>query len=243
MRKHCANAVDVPDVDDANAAQLHIVADDLRRGTDQHVFTDELDLHRVVGNQTVTALNEFEGCLALADAAVAHQKDAFPVDVDQDAVSGKPGSEIIMEQEDHSGLKIGCVGRGIENVAVVLLRHFEAFRERLTLVADDERGNVIGHEAVKGLQPFLVVERVEIGRLNHTDHLHAFGIEVVVESGQLHRGPVDVGHGQNSGFVVFGEMERLKIHILHDGFKGDGILARHEKTSCLRVMILLFSLL
>ena len=110
-------------------------------------------------------------------------------------------------------------------------------------MADDEGGNIIGHEAVKGFQPFLMAEGVKIGRLDHADHLHAFGVKVIVESGQLHRGPVHISHGQYGSFVVPGEMERLKIHILHDGFKGDGILARHEKTSCLYVMILLFSLL
>ena len=48
---------------------------------------DLFDLNGVVGDQAVAALDELDGRLALADAAVAVDEDALAVNFDQNTVA------------------------------------------------------------------------------------------------------------------------------------------------------------
>ena len=57
------------------------------RGADQLVRRDLFDLDRVVRDETVAALNQLDGRLALADAAVAVDENALAVNFDQNAVA------------------------------------------------------------------------------------------------------------------------------------------------------------
>ncbi len=81
-----------PHIDDADAAQLDIVADHLRRGADQLV-RDAADLHRVVRHQPVAPHDELDGRFALADAGVAGDHHTLAGDVQQHAVAGDAGSQ------------------------------------------------------------------------------------------------------------------------------------------------------
>ena len=216
-------------VDDADAAQLHIIADDLRGRADQNVLTDQLDLYRVVRHQAVAALDELKGGFAFSDAAVARQQHALAVDLHQHAVGCQPRREIIVQQEDDPCLKLRSVGLNVEHVPVVFLRHLKALGKGLALVADDKTGNVIGHESVKGFQPRFVAERLQIGRLDPADNLNAFRIEVIVEAGQLHGGPVDVRHRQQGSVVILRKVQGLQLHLFHDGFQRDRIVALHHR--------------
>ena len=57
-------------------------------GADAAILLDtRLNLHRIVGDETVAALDELDGRLALADAAVAEQQHALAVDLHQHAVA------------------------------------------------------------------------------------------------------------------------------------------------------------
>lgn len=84
-------------IDDADAAQLHIVPQHLRRRADQLVRRDHLDLDRVVRDQAVTALDKLDGRLTLADAAVAHDQNALAVNLDKDAVARHTRRKIAFE--------------------------------------------------------------------------------------------------------------------------------------------------
>jgi hypothetical protein len=70
-------------IDDADTAQLNEVADVFRRSTHDLTVGDLAQLHGIVGNEAVAALDQLDGQLALADAAVAENEDAFTVNFHQ----------------------------------------------------------------------------------------------------------------------------------------------------------------
>ena len=78
-------------IDDADTTKFDVVADQLRRSADKGGSRDFLDLHRVVGNQTVSALQKLHSGLTFADAAVTDQHYSFAVDLHQNAVAGNAG--------------------------------------------------------------------------------------------------------------------------------------------------------
>src|SRR5260370_13336109 len=73
-----ANAEQRVDVDQSNAADLHIVPRDLLPAADEHIVTAPGDVHDVVGDEAVPPLHQVEHAFALADpgAAAKQQADA-----------------------------------------------------------------------------------------------------------------------------------------------------------------------
>ena len=66
-----ANAVKVPDIDNAYAAQLHVIPYKLGRRADEPVASDAANVHRIVGNELVSALYKLKRSFAFAYAGVA----------------------------------------------------------------------------------------------------------------------------------------------------------------------------
>lgn len=66
-----ANAVKMPDIDNADTAQLHVIPDKLRRGADEPVAPYAANIHRIVGNELVSALYKLKRRFAFAYARVA----------------------------------------------------------------------------------------------------------------------------------------------------------------------------
>src|SRR5260370_33860383 len=64
---HRAHAEQRVDVDQPDAADLHVVPGDLDAPADQHVVAAPGDVHHVVGDETVAALDQIEHAFALAD--------------------------------------------------------------------------------------------------------------------------------------------------------------------------------
>src|SRR5882672_9735563 len=64
------DAEEIPDVDEAEAANLHVMPRQLRARANQRRFTPAPDFHRVVGDEPVPADDEVEPALALPDAAL-----------------------------------------------------------------------------------------------------------------------------------------------------------------------------
>ena len=56
-------------VDETDAADLHVVARQLVAAPDQHVVAAPADVHQIVGDEPVPALDQIEHALALADTA------------------------------------------------------------------------------------------------------------------------------------------------------------------------------
>ena len=61
----------MPDIDNAYAAQLHVIPYKLRCRADEPVASDAANVHRVVGNELVSALYKLKRSFAFAYAGVA----------------------------------------------------------------------------------------------------------------------------------------------------------------------------
>jgi hypothetical protein len=85
------------DVDDAESAQLHVMAGQLRTGADQDRLLPAAHFDRVVGHQSMAADNEIQRAFALADAALARNQHAQPEDVHQHGVQNGSLGERILE--------------------------------------------------------------------------------------------------------------------------------------------------
>src|SRR5215213_10500132 len=85
---HRGQAEQVLDVDDADAAQLHVVAQGAFAEPDQLAVGIALDRDLVIGHEAVPARNQIEGRLALPYPAVADHQHADPVDFHEHAVHG-----------------------------------------------------------------------------------------------------------------------------------------------------------
>ena len=70
------HAEQVLDVEDAEAAHLDVVAEQLGRGAEHHARRAVVALDHVVGDEAVAAHHQLERALALADAALAEQQQA-----------------------------------------------------------------------------------------------------------------------------------------------------------------------
>ena len=68
-------------IDDPDAPQLHVVADQLRGGSHQGAMVGLLDLHRVVRDDAVAALDQLDGHLALAHAGLSLEEHPLAVDL------------------------------------------------------------------------------------------------------------------------------------------------------------------
>ena len=218
----------MPHVYNADAAQLHVVADKLRRAAHERILADAFYLDRVVGDESVAALDKLQRRLALTDAAVAHQQHALAVDLDEHAVRRYARSEIVVQGADDVGLKLRGVLRCHEHVPVEFLRHLKAFRKRLHPVAYHEAGDVVLHKALERGEALLMAQRVKICTLDPPHNLQAVRIEIVIKPRELHGRAVHVRRDYQSLLIISGGMQRGKLQLLGDGLEFYGIFAAHR---------------
>ena len=64
-------------INDADAPQFDKMLGDVRGASNQGIIADPAYLHHVIRHQTVSPLNQFQGSLALADAAFSHNQHTF----------------------------------------------------------------------------------------------------------------------------------------------------------------------
>ncbi len=87
------------DVDDANAAHLHVVARQFGAGAEHFAAIHQRGLDHVVGHQAVAALDQGQHRLALANAAFAADDGAHAEDVHHAAQFGGAGGEHHFERQ------------------------------------------------------------------------------------------------------------------------------------------------
>ena len=108
-RRH---AEQIPDIDDAEAAQLHVIARRLGTRAKDHRVAAASDLDGVVGDQSMPADDEVQRTLTLADAAVADDEHAKTENVHEHAVDDLANRQRIIEQRadsgDGDGSRDGC---------------------------------------------------------------------------------------------------------------------------------------
>ena len=186
-----ADAEDGGDVDDADAAALHVAAVELLGGAHELAVGHEGDAHVVVGHEGVAALDEGEGALALADAGGAAQEDADALDVDERAVDADARGELLLEEDGRLGGEVLGLELGAEEGDGVGLGQADDEVVGLAPAGDDERGDVVAQDGLEALGADLGREVLEVGDLAGAEHLEAAVGELLEVAGQRERRAVE----------------------------------------------------
>ena len=115
-----------------------------------------------------------------------------------------------------------------------------ALRQRLGVVADDERAQVETHKLLERGASGLRSQGLEVGIFDPADELDPVRIKIVIEPGQLQRGPVDVRRIDADGIEVLSGVDDVEILLLNYAFQADGIFFAHHETRLLHILYLLF---
>lgn len=161
------------------------------------------DLHRVVGDQPVAALDQLHSRLALTHAGVAHEQHALAVHIHQHAVPGDPGGEAGLEPVGEVGDEDGSILLAAQDRPLVLDGHFHKLRERLQAPGEDQGGDGLFKECVEAFPPLFRALVAQVGPLHLADDLDAVRGEVVEKAEDLQGGAVDVVGADETPIVVF----------------------------------------
>src|SRR5690606_10953010 len=94
---HRGDAVQILDVQDAEAAHFHVVAQRRCRLAEDHPRRPIIALDHVIGDEPMSLHHELERALALADAALADQQHTHLENVDQDAMNARAWRQMLIE--------------------------------------------------------------------------------------------------------------------------------------------------
>ena len=185
LPSHRGLAEDRLDVEQADAAHLEQVHQQLRAAALEGGLRDTVEVDRVVGHEAVAARNQLQPELALAEAGFAGEQHAEAQDVHEDAVAGGALGEVLAEvaadQIDHVAGRfagdeqrdVGPVAQGDQAVG----RHLGVGADQhRRLERDDARDPPVGH---------LAGGVVEVGDLAPADDLHPVRVDVVQVADQV----------------------------------------------------------
>src|SRR5438105_5008873 len=177
-------AEQVLDVDDPDAANLHVVLDDLGGAAVDGPALSLLQVDDVVGHQAVPAGDQVERQLALADSALPQDEHADADHVDEHAVHRRAGGERFLEEalhvvDERAGEVAGAQERDARVVRLALDHVVDG-----QVLGDDEAGDRQPEEIAHARLRFARLERREVAHLRIAEHLQAVLVDVLGESAQ-----------------------------------------------------------
>ena len=227
------------DVDEAESADLHVVARQLRAAPEHERLRPAPDLDGIIGDESMAADDEIQRALALADAAFADDEYAQAKHVHQDAVDDAARREIGVEDRRQPRHRLwGCGPRSEEwhARAVSLDRQF---LRRSEAVGDEEARKVVTQHASHCGRPLGAVERLEIPDLAFAEDEDASAAQIGVEAREREPCFLRVGDRDVTAKAV-GSGEELEIEragigqIAQNGgdrYAGRWILSGHRSLS------------
>ena len=194
LAAHRGLAEDGLDVEQTDAAHLEQVLQQLGAAALERRLADAVDVHRVVGHQTVAARDELQPEFALAQARLAGQQHAQAEDVHEDAVARRALGEVLAEvaahDVDHVAGRLG--GDEERDLGTIAHRH-QAVGRRLR-IGDDEHRRLQRDDARDAALLVLGRRGGEVGDLAAAHDLHPVGVDVVQVAHQVGR-RARVAHG------------------------------------------------
>ncbi len=175
----------------------------------------------------MTALDQLNGGLALADAAVAEDQHALSVDLDQHAVAGDAGRKHDIEIGDQRRHELTCALGGAEQGHIVLFRAGEHVGGQLQTGGDDDRRRVGGKKRVHRLLDRLARALVEEAHLALAEDLDALGVEGLKEADQRQYRTVDLVGGDLNLGCLGRQGQGFKRKFANQGFEGNAVLFLH----------------
>ena len=152
-------------------------------------------LHGIICHQTVTALDQLDGQLAFADAAVAQNQDALAVHLHQHAVPGDAGRKLQVQHADQAAHQSAGGLVGTQQGNRVLLRQLLHLREggQLLAAADDDRRGLLPEQLFQCLVALFCRQTGQKVHFCQTHDLQTELIEVIIVARQKQTRAVDLG--------------------------------------------------
>ena len=199
------------------------MADVLRRGTHQRLRRYPADFHCVVRDQPVAALDQLNCGLALADAAVSQQQDAFAVHLHEHPVTGDAGSELDVQIGNQRRHKAGGCIRGAQQRHLILFAAGLQLAQHLQPPGNHNRRRLLGDKFVDAGRPGFRRKILQIAVLAFAEDLDAVAVKIVEIPAQRQTGTVDVAAGHETCRRVHRHVYRFERCLL------DNILQRYGK--------------
>src|SRR5208283_371013 len=188
-----ANAFDAEhrgDVDDADAANFHVLARQFSASADDFAAVHQSDPCHVIGDQAVAALDERQHRLAFADAAFTANQHAHAEDVHHAAHLRTAWRKHGFERERRGIDEFHRDRRALKNRHARGLGAGHKFLVRAETAAENNARNFEGEKVGVTFRSFGGRERPQIIHLRVAENLHAFVGEVMRESAQHEAGTV-----------------------------------------------------
>ena len=143
----------------------------------------------------MAALDQLDGKLTFADAAVAQDQDALAIHLHQHAVPGDAGCQFQIQHTDQAAHQ--RTGRlvGAQQRYAMLLGQFLHFREgsQLLAAADDNSRRLLTKQLIQRFVAFFGRKAGQKVHLCQTHDLQAQLIKIIVITRQKQTGTVDLG--------------------------------------------------
>ena len=193
LRNDGSSAKDRGDVDDANAADLHVVSGNAIGCSDQLGTLYGTEAREVIGDEAVAALDEAKDALAFADAAGAPDEGSNAKDAHHAAVLGCRRRKIGLEQDGGGIDEFHRDHAGSHDRNFKLGGRIEQRGRDGEISGDDDAGHLAGEHHANAFLQRDGAEALQVAHLGGTKHLNALHGEIAVEARQGEAGTVDSG--------------------------------------------------
>jgi hypothetical protein len=185
------DAEQVRDVEDPEAADLHVVLMHLEGRAPHRVGRAHRDLDDVVGDQAVALEDQVERGLALADAAAADQQQADAQHVDQHAVDGGARRQQVLELPRQARDEDRAHERAAQHRHAVAARDVHQEVRRVEAAGDRQTAQRLAAERLEARPRLLRRAAEQVVDLGEAEHLDPVGEDVLDEAGQREAGLLD----------------------------------------------------
>jgi len=103
-----------------------------------------VDLNHIVGDQTVTTLDQLQSSLTLTDATLAHDQDTFTIDIHQNTMDRNTWCQFHAKPADNFCHQVRCDAMAGKQRLVIFLRQLDHILIRFCPGGIDHTRNIAG---------------------------------------------------------------------------------------------------
>src|SRR5687768_9262552 len=148
-----ADAEDRLHIDQADAANLHVVPGEIMATADENVISAPRRDDEVVGHETVSALDEIEHALRLSDAALPDEEQADAKHVGERSVNRRERRELLGDDRLDPRVELGRLQLGPKNRNSRLPRDLRELGGQSLTLRHEQAGDGKGEELLQHLTP------------------------------------------------------------------------------------------
>jgi len=196
-----ADAEEVGYIDNSEAADFHVVADDFVCALPHEQRAIETaDFDDIVSDKPVPPLDKCERCLALAYAGFAQKQNTNAKYLDQNAMHDNFRSKYIVQNPDDTNRKFHRTQRSNKHGAACCVRGFCKVCSWLNIVGK----NTAGHLIRKQLCVYRPIDSIgfdfiDVGAFAPAENLQPFPCEGIVKACKRQTRPIEIWHTDLAG--------------------------------------------